>query len=196
MKRARKLNLPPQGTPLHPLTQLKLAVQAMPPAQAEEWFAQSSSLSGADFRALVKRELKITLSSDSRVTNFRKWFADWQSLLEWNAELEQAELRMAEGGATPEEIRRQVILKTYARAEAQGDSELAMKTVDRDLSAQDAERKERELKLKAQALELDREKFELLKAKAEQADKAKQVTESDASPEEKQLRMRQIFGMV
>lgn len=188
MKRTRKLSFPSSaGTPLHPLTRLKLAVQQMPPEEAEQLFEQSSSLSGSQWRALVARTLGVNLSSDSKVTNFRKWYADRQDLLEWNASLEQEELQMAESGATPEEIRRQVILKTYARAEARGDSELALKTVDRDLSSQDLTRKERELKLKSEALAQAERKLRLLEEKVaalrEKTDKLRdpkaQLTEAD-----------------
>lgn len=53
-----------------------------------------------------------------------------------------------------------------------------------------------QLALKKQQLSLDRDKFELLKAKAEQADKARATTEDESlTPEEKQLKLRQIFGM-
>ena len=51
------------------------------------------------------------------------------------------------------------------------------------------------LELKGREFALDEQKFELLKAKAAQADKAKEVTGSALSPEEKQLKLRQIFGM-
>lgn len=173
MKSARKLNLPAGGQPLHPLTRLKLAVQKMSAEAAEELYGLSSSLSGAQWRAHVARTLGVNLSSDSKVTNFRKWYADWQNLLDWNASLEREELEMSESGKSPEEIRRQVILKTYARAEAQGDSELSLKTVDRDLAAQDASRKDRELKLKTEALAQAERKLKLLEAKELAAQQAK-----------------------
>lgn len=49
---------------------------------------------------------------------------------------------------------------------------------------------------KAKELELAQDKFELLKAKAEQADKAKEVTSSQTmTPAEKEAEMRRIFGM-
>lgn len=51
------------------------------------------------------------------------------------------------------------------------------------------------LELKGREFALDQEKFALLKAKAEQADAAKQVTDSNLSPEEKQLKMKEIFGL-
>lgn len=51
------------------------------------------------------------------------------------------------------------------------------------------------LNLKARELELDREKLELLKRKAEAADKAKDVVDSKLTPAEKLTRIRQIFGM-
>lgn len=188
MKRARKLNLPASAeTPLHPLTKLKLAVQKMPVEEAEALYDQCCSLSGAQWRALVARTLGINLSSDSKVTNFRKWYADQQDFLDWNASLEQQELQMADSGATPEEIRRQVILRTYARAEAQGNSELALKTVDRDLSSQDMARKDKELKLKTEALaqserkvRLMEEKFSALRERVEKLrDPKAQLTDED-----------------
>lgn len=53
----------------------------------------------------------------------------------------------------------------------------------------------RKLGQKDRELTLDRERFELLKRKAEQAEAAEGVTRSDLSPEEKQARYRQIFGL-
>jgi hypothetical protein len=51
------------------------------------------------------------------------------------------------------------------------------------------------LKLKEQQVSLDARRVALLEAKAAQADQARTVVESKASPEEKQLKLRQIFGM-
>lgn len=196
MKPEPKIPRSTKGQPLPPLSQLKEAVRLMPEAQAEALYSLCLSLSGQAFRAHVAKELGIKLSGDGKVTNFKQWYVARQELLAFNDRLETSERELASSGASDEEIRRWAIRMTYARAAAQNDPELTLKTVDRDQGEVESQRKERELALKSQALSLDREKFELLKAKAEQADKAKQVTESDASPEEKQLRMRQIFGMV
>lgn len=51
------------------------------------------------------------------------------------------------------------------------------------------------LNLKARELEIDRAKLELLKRKADQADKAKDIVTSKLSPEEKQKAMKAIFGI-
>ena len=51
------------------------------------------------------------------------------------------------------------------------------------------------LKLKEQQVSLDARRVALLEKKAAQADEARQVVESKATPEEKQLKLRQIFGM-
>jgi ActR/RegA family two-component response regulator len=51
------------------------------------------------------------------------------------------------------------------------------------------------LKLKEQQVGLDARRVALLEKKAAQADEARQVVESKATPEEKQLKLRQIFGM-
>ncbi len=53
----------------------------------------------------------------------------------------------------------------------------------------------RKLRQKDTENRLEREKFELLKKKAEQAEQAEQITKSDLTPAEKQQRMRAIFGM-
>ena len=53
----------------------------------------------------------------------------------------------------------------------------------------------RKLRQKDSEMTLEREKFELLKRKAEQADQAEKIVESSATPEEKQQRLRAIFGM-
>jgi hypothetical protein len=50
--------------------------------------------------------------------------------------------------------------------------------------------------LKAKKLELDERKVALLEAKAKQAEEAeKALGDSDLTPEQKQQRLRQIFGM-
>lgn len=191
-----KIRRSTKGQPLPPLSQLKERVRAMPEADAEALYSQCLSLSGRDFRQHVQKTLGIRLSSDSKVTNFKQWFAARQAAQQFEEMIELRSERMLSNGKTEEEVRRWAIQMTMANAVLKGDGDLTLKAVDRQQSEVEAQRKEKELALKSQALDLDREKFELLKAKAEQADKAKQVTESDASPEEKQLRMRQIFGMV
>ena len=51
------------------------------------------------------------------------------------------------------------------------------------------------LKLKEQQVALDSRRVALLEKKAAQADQAKQVVESKFTPEEQQIKLRQIFGM-
>lgn len=51
------------------------------------------------------------------------------------------------------------------------------------------------LVLKARDQDLNERKIRLLEQKAEQAEKAHAVVDSDLTPEEKQRRLRQIFGM-
>lgn len=57
------------------------------------------------------------------------------------------------------------------------------------LQASAEERKEKEFLL-------EKEKFDLLKKKADQADAARGVTDSPLTPEQKQARLREIFGLV
>jgi len=55
--------------------------------------------------------------------------------------------------------------------------------------------KARDQEHKAQALGLDREKFDWMRQRAELADRAEQVTASTATPAEKEAQMRAIFGL-
>ena len=48
--------------------------------------------------------------------------------------------------------------------------------------------------LKAEQLEQDKRRLKMLEAKAAQADAARQVTQSTLTPEERDARMRSIFG--
>jgi hypothetical protein len=53
----------------------------------------------------------------------------------------------------------------------------------------------RKLRQKDAEIALDRDRFELLKRKADQAEQAEGVTRSDLTPEAKQSRYREIFGL-
>ena len=52
------------------------------------------------------------------------------------------------------------------------------------------------LELRHKEFGLQQRKFALLKARAAKADQAEQVANSDLTPEEKQRKMREIFGLV
>jgi hypothetical protein len=58
------------------------------------------------------------------------------------------------------------------------------------INAQSGEQRKREKSA------LDEAKFQLLLKKAEQADKAKEISQSDLSAEEKSTRMKEVFGIV
>lgn len=148
MKSEPKIPRSTKGQPLPPLSQLKEAVRLMPEAQAETLYALCLSLSGQAFRAHVAKELGIKLSGDSKVTNFKHWYVARQELLAFNDRLETSERELASSGASDEEIRRWAIRMTYARAAAQNDAELTLKTVDRDQGEVESQRKEREFELK------------------------------------------------
>lgn len=174
MSKSRKLSILRNGQPLPPLTRLKRAVIAMPIEEAEQLYALSDSLSGSDWRAQVARTLGINLSSDSKVTNFRAWFKDWQDLQEFNDAMERDEAALAASGKTPEQVRELVIRNGLARAEARQDSKLAMSILDRDISLEVLKRKDREIALKQEALAQSERKVQMLEAKMRAASEALQ----------------------
>lgn len=55
--------------------------------------------------------------------------------------------------------------------------------------------KARDQELKEESLAIERDKLELLKAKAAQAEAAQAVVQSDLTPEEKQRRIKEVFGL-
>ena len=168
MKRTKKIPVPVNGPPVAPLTRLKLAVQAMPEAEAEQLWELCCSLSGAEWRAHVARTLGINLSSDSKVTNFRKWYPTFV----WNAEIEAEEQALAKSGLSDEEVRRIVIRKTLARADAAGDSKTVLQAVDRQQAEEEIKRKEKELAIKSEALAQAERKLKLLEDKVRRAQEA------------------------
>lgn len=168
MKAPRKLRIPKDGN-LPPLTKLKLAVQRMAEDEAEQLWDACSSLSGSEFRAHLARTLGINLSSDSKVTAFRQWYPTFV----WNAEIEAEEQALAKSGLSDEEVRRIVIRKTLARADAAGDSKTVLQAVDRQQAEEELRRKEGELRIKTEALAQAERKLKLLEAKEAAAQQAK-----------------------
>lgn len=65
-----------------------------------------------------------------------------------------------------------------------------------EMEKQKFSQRERALAQKEEALKLERDKFELLKRKAEQAEQAEQITKSEQlTPEQKLEKMREVFGL-
>ena len=112
--------------------------------------------------------------SESKAVQFRDWLAKAQPALSEEA-LDQ----------------RAALMFQFAAVES-GDAEtwLAIASA-RQKGKTDAAR----LELARQKVEIDSRKLKLLEARAAQADAANRVVASKLTPEEKQLKLRQIFGM-
>lgn len=172
MKPDHKIARSNQGKPLPPLSQLKERVRTMPEAEAEALYAQCLSLSGQAFRAHVAQTLGITLSSDSKVTNFKQWFAARKQMEEFNEMVELGAEQLAAQGMSEEQVRRWAIQKTLAMAVLKEDGELALKAVDRQQTEVEAQRKAEELVIKKSQVAIEQEKLKLLQRKAEAYDRA------------------------
>jgi hypothetical protein len=72
---------------------------------------------------------------------------------------------------------------------------VALAAFDRVFDYHSKLREEAKLAQAADQLTMDREKLDLLKAKAAQAEAAKQVMQDDLSDEEKAARMKEVFGL-
>ena len=177
-----------------PLVQLKQLL-ARDAALREELHSQLQSLSGADWRAVVKDKTGIALSGDPKVTLMRQWFADWEAQENFNAELEQEELRLTQSGLSPAEVRERLITKAMARADAQGDSDTVLKAVTTAQKEEELSRKERELAVKQEALAQAERKLVLLEAKAAQANATEQtLDDASLTPEQREQRIKEIYG--
>lgn len=121
------------------------------------------------------------------------WLSAWRLSRQLAANASTVDLLLSKyrennPNATAEEIR--VIGQSFFSALAlqQQDPKVWAMTQSLDL-------KREHLTLQREHLTLDREKFEELKRKADQADAARSTTESALTPEQKEARMREIFGL-
>lgn len=154
-------------------------------ADQEFWRSRFHSPdSQAALRAELKSRLHFDLKYDKQLTQFRKWDEEQQELdaeAERQAE-EERRLRETHPDWDADRLRQEVIAASYRRSLASGDFKLGLKTV-----AADA---------KLKTIELDREKFEELRRKADQADQAKGVMENPELNEAQRVaRMREVFGI-
>jgi hypothetical protein len=143
----------------------------------------SADSTQAQTRSLMATKLGIKLQRDSQLNDFRKWELEQQELeleAERQADEERREIE-AHPHWTLDQVREAMLKKAYRRASARGDFKLGLATVKQDLSAQ--------------AVQLDREKLELLKKKAAQAEQTERVVrDAELTPEERAQRIKEIYG--
>lgn len=121
----------------------------------EFWREQfASQMKQPEIRALLKKKLQINLQWNRQLTEFSQWLSR-QDILEAEADAmiqDEEQAAREHPDWTKEQIREDVLKKSYLRARASGDFKLGLKTV-----AADA---------KLEALLLDRDKFQFDAAKA------------------------------
>ena len=178
--RPRKL----YGNPTSQLTKLKTKWLRMPAEERAEWQELfGSTETQRVIRERILEKLEVNLKSDGMLTNFRHWEADQRERdLEAERQAEDERRFMEEHEhCSLDEARVEVLKKAYLRSAANGDFKLGLATVNSDVYAQ--------------TVGLDREKLELLKRKAEQAEKTEKVLQKPTmTPEERQAAIRAIYG--
>lgn len=132
------------------LTQFKkLWLYSLAESARDYWRALfCSDTTQAELRKLIFTKLKINLTRDGQLTEFRSWL-DEQDARAAEAQRQaedEAALKQEFADLTNDQVRQLVIRGTVARAKAQGDWKLGLSAVDRDL--------------KFQQVALDKNKFE------------------------------------
>ena len=177
----------PRGGSESELTKLKILWRDSLAEDARYYWQELfvSKTTQAQIRAEILTKLKINLRFDKQLTAFRDWEQE-QRFRELEAERQaDDELRLkAQFGAdwTLDQIREEVLKRSYARAIQEGDWAAGRKTIVQDLNVK--------------KVSLDERKLKLLEAKAAQADKAKGILENrELSEAEKKSRMHELFGL-
>ena len=137
----------------------------------------------AEIRQAIREKFEINLHSDSQLNCFRDWELD-QRERDLEAERQEEDERrflQEHPEWSLEEARSAVLKKAYLRATAAGDFKLGLDVVKQELSIQSGV--------------LDREKLELLKRKAAQAESTEKVlTERELTPAERERAIKEIYG--
>jgi hypothetical protein len=165
-----------------PLAKLKKLWPSLSESAQDYWLEQfTSERKQSEIRQEIFAKLKIKLSSDAKLTNFRKWL-DQQAKRDEEAQRQEEDLQQIKeqyGDWTLDQIREEVLKRSYARALATGDFKSGRQTIVQDLNVK--------------KVSLDERKLVLLEKKAAQFDKAKEVIESKLSPEEQRQRLKEIL---
>ncbi len=168
MKPPPKLRIPRLGRPLPPKTRFKQLVRGMPIEAADALFKLLDTMSQPDWRAHVAKTYGVVLPFNPQATSLRQWYPmERASLI-----VERTENQLCASGKSPEEARREVIKTVYALAEKLADPKLVLATMDRDLSLDDNNRKERAYGLAERKVKLLEEKARTAQAEKEPPDQA------------------------
>ena len=149
----------------------------------QELFVSASTQ--AAIRSELQKKLKVNLRFDKQLNAFRDWELEQRQLdIESERQLEDERRLKAEFGEwTLDQIREEVLKRSYARAMATGDFASGRKTIVQDLNVKKIAQDER--------------KLVILEKKAAQADAAKGILENrELNEEQRAARMREVFGIV
>ena len=148
----------------------------------QELFVSASTQ--AQIRKEMLAKLKVNLRFDKQLNAFRDWELEQRQLdLESERQLEDERRLKAEFGEwTLDQIREEVLKRSYARAMATGDFASGRKTIVQDLNVKKVAQDER--------------KLVILEKKAAAFDQAKDVLgDKKLTDDQKRQRMLQLFGM-
>ncbi len=166
------------------MTKLKALWLKLAPEQRAYW--QELFLSQEtqrNIRDQLRATFAVNLESDGQLNVFRDWELD-QRERDLEAERQQEDERrflLEHPEWSLDEARAAVLKKAYMRAAVRGDFKLGLAVVKQELGFQ--------------ALLLDREKVELLKRKAAQADSTERVLgERTMTIEEREQAIKEIYG--
>jgi hypothetical protein len=186
----RKMRMPGKGKPLPPLTQLKQR-----PLTDREWaYALQSKMSSEDARGEIREKLGISLGSDTSYSEFLSWHAAQLRLERNNNTIEQFEefYRKKNPAASREEIRDSGIAYFLAASIAEDDKAGFNAIANLDLREKEGNTR---AAFEEKKISIAERRVAVLEKKASQADQAKGVLEGNLTPEQKQARMREIFGI-
>lgn len=133
-------------------------------------------------REQLLAKLKVRLHRDDQLTAFRQWLDEQDARdLEAQRQLEDEQQLKQEFGAawTLEQIRTEVLKRSYARALSTGDFASGRKTIVQDLNVQ--------------KVALDARRVAILEKKAAAFDAAKEIVQSTLTPEQQRARLKEIL---
>jgi hypothetical protein len=167
------------------LTRLKVLWRDSLTDEARDyWRSQflSSDFTQAELRKQMFARLKINLRHDSQLNAFRDWEMEQRSRDLEAERMQEDERRLQEefgSDWTLDQIREEVLKRSYARALATGDFASGRKTIVQDLNVKKVAQDERKLLI--------------LEKKAAQLDQVKEVMDAKLSPEEQRKRLKEIL---
>jgi hypothetical protein len=166
------------------LTKLKLLWRDSLAEDAKDYWRSvfvSPDSTLTQIREMIAEKLKINLCYDTQLNRFRDWELQ-QRAQDLEAERQEEDERRIQaefGDWDLDQVREEVLKRSYARALVTGDFDAGRKTIKQDLNVQKSF--------------MDERKLVLLEQKAAQADAAKEVIKSKLTPEEQRRRLKEIL---